>query len=92
MLLSSLAPQMKKLDPRNQLRAKMSMLQMLADLEFNQVYPQVHGFWDPEPLIILETVGETGLLYEVRPEKGGKEKVQTPVARPTEEEAIIKMP
>ncbi|KAL7376631.1 hypothetical protein ABVT39_012370 [Epinephelus coioides] len=36
MFLSSLAPQLKKLDPRNQLRAKMCMLQMLGDLELSQ--------------------------------------------------------
>uniref|UniRef100_A0A667W970 Gypsy retrotransposon integrase-like protein 1 n=1 Tax=Myripristis murdjan TaxID=586833 RepID=A0A667W970_9TELE len=60
---------------------------------------KLHGGWDPEPQIILETVGETGLLYKVRPERGGKEKVlhrnalklctapqvQTPVAKPREE-------
>lgn len=33
------------------------------------------GGWDPEPHIILETVGDTGLVYRVRPEKGGKENV-----------------
>lgn len=30
---------------------------------------------DPEPQIIIEPVGDTGLLYKFRPEKGGREKV-----------------
>lgn len=36
---------------------------------------KLHPGWDPEPQIILETVGETGLLYRIRPERGGKERV-----------------
>lgn len=36
---------------------------------------KLHNSWDPEPQIILETVGEMGLLYKVRPERRGKEKV-----------------
>ncbi|KAK7945594.1 hypothetical protein WMY93_001322 [Mugilogobius chulae] len=30
-------------------------------------------WWDPEPHVILDTVGETGVVYKVRPEKGGRE-------------------
>lgn len=36
---------------------------------------KLHGRWDPEPQIIVETLGETGPLYKVRPERRGKEKV-----------------
>lgn len=32
------------------------------------------GQWNPEPYVVLESVGNTGLVYKVRPEKGGKEK------------------
>uniref|UniRef100_A0A3Q1EUJ0 Gypsy retrotransposon integrase-like protein 1 n=1 Tax=Acanthochromis polyacanthus TaxID=80966 RepID=A0A3Q1EUJ0_9TELE len=30
-------------------------------------------WWDPEPHVILDCVGETGVVYKVRPEKGGRE-------------------
>lgn len=30
-------------------------------------------WWDPEPFVVLEQVGETPLVYRVRPEKGGHE-------------------
>lgn len=33
------------------------------------------GWWGPVPHVVIETLGETGLVYRVRPEKGGKEKV-----------------
>lgn len=36
---------------------------------------KLHGGWDPEPHFVLQTVGDTGLVYRVRPEKGGREKV-----------------
>ncbi|KAI2650219.1 Transposon Tf2-6 polyprotein [Labeo rohita] len=32
-------------------------------------------FWDPLPHVIVGTLGEMGLVYRVKPEKGGKEKV-----------------
>lgn len=32
------------------------------------------GKWNPEPYVIIEHVGNTGLVYKIRPEKGGKEK------------------
>ncbi|CAL9687523.1 unnamed protein product [Knipowitschia caucasica] len=31
------------------------------------------SWWDPEPHVILDIVGETGVVYRVRPEKGGRE-------------------
>uniref|UniRef100_A0A8C7WS27 Gypsy retrotransposon integrase-like protein 1 n=1 Tax=Oryzias sinensis TaxID=183150 RepID=A0A8C7WS27_9TELE len=31
-------------------------------------------WWSPEPFVVLEQVGDTGLVYRVRPEKGGQEK------------------
>lgn len=30
-------------------------------------------WWDPEPHVILDSVGDTGVVYRVRPEKGGRE-------------------
>lgn len=30
-------------------------------------------WWDPEPHVILDCVGDTGVVYKVRPEKGGRE-------------------
>lgn len=32
------------------------------------------SWWDPTPYVVLETLGNTGLVYRVRPEQGGKEK------------------
>ena len=31
-------------------------------------------WWDPEPFVVLGTVGDTGLVYRIRPEKGGAER------------------
>lgn len=31
-------------------------------------------WWDPEPFVILGTVGEAGLVFRIRPEKGGAER------------------
>ena len=31
-------------------------------------------WWDPEPFVVLETVGEAGLVYRIRPEKGGQDR------------------
>lgn len=36
---------------------------------------KLHSGWDPEPHIVLETVGDTGLVYRVRPKKRGRVKV-----------------
>lgn len=36
---------------------------------------KLHGGWDPDPHLILEAVGGTGLVYRVRPEGGGRERV-----------------
>lgn len=36
---------------------------------------KLHGGWNPEPYLVLETVGETGLVYRVRQERGDREKV-----------------
>lgn len=33
------------------------------------------GWWGPVPHVVIGTLGETGLVYRVRPEMGGKEKV-----------------
>lgn len=33
---------------------------------------KLFGFWDPVPHVVVEIVGEMGLVYQVRPEKGGK--------------------
>uniref|UniRef100_A0A3P9I5V8 Integrase catalytic domain-containing protein n=1 Tax=Oryzias latipes TaxID=8090 RepID=A0A3P9I5V8_ORYLA len=30
-------------------------------------------WWSPEPFVVLEQVGKTGLVYRVRPERGGQE-------------------
>lgn len=30
-------------------------------------------WWSPEPYVVLEQVGETGVVYRVQPEKGGRE-------------------
>ena len=30
-------------------------------------------WWDPEPFVILDCVGDTGVVYRVRPERGGRE-------------------
>lgn len=29
-------------------------------------------WWNPEPYVILEQVGDTGVVYRVQPEKGGR--------------------
>lgn len=36
---------------------------------------KLFGFWDPVPHVVVEIVGEMGLVYWVRPGKGGKERV-----------------
>uniref|UniRef100_A0A3B3C1W6 Gypsy retrotransposon integrase-like protein 1 n=1 Tax=Oryzias melastigma TaxID=30732 RepID=A0A3B3C1W6_ORYME len=36
---------------------------------------KLHGGWDPEPHIIIGTVGDTGLVYSLKSEKGGVMKV-----------------
>ncbi|XP_016523390.1 uncharacterized protein LOC107835497 [Poecilia formosa] len=36
---------------------------------------KLHPGWSPEPHVVLERVGDTGVVYRVRPEKGGREKV-----------------
>lgn len=33
------------------------------------------SWWDPMPYVVLGTLGSTGLVYRVRPEHGGQEKV-----------------
>lgn len=35
---------------------------------------KLHPGWDPEPHVILELIGDTGVVYKIRPEKGGREK------------------
>lgn len=35
---------------------------------------KLHSWWDPEPHVVVETVGDSGLVYKIRPEKGGKVK------------------
>ena len=39
---------------------------------------QGHGklgtWWDPEPFVVLGTIGDAGLVYRIRPEKGGAER------------------
>lgn len=35
---------------------------------------KLHPGWDPEPHIVLGQVGDTGVVYRIRPEKGGNEK------------------
>ena len=32
------------------------------------------SWWDPEPFIVLGTVGEAGVVYRIRPERGGRER------------------
>ncbi|KAL7882597.1 hypothetical protein SRHO_G00002550 [Serrasalmus rhombeus] len=32
------------------------------------------GWWSPTPYVIVESIGETGVVYKVRPEQGGPEK------------------
>ena len=32
------------------------------------------SWWDPEPFVVLGTVGEAGVVYRVRPERGGRER------------------
>lgn len=34
---------------------------------------KLSNWWDPEPYVILDIVGDTGVVYKVRPEKGGRE-------------------
>jgi len=34
---------------------------------------KLHSWWNQEPHVVVETVGDSGLIYKVRPEKGGKE-------------------
>ena len=35
---------------------------------------KLHPGWDPEPYVVLGQVGDTGVVYKIRPEKGGAEK------------------
>lgn len=35
---------------------------------------KLHSWWDPEPPVVVGTVGDTGLIYRARPERGGREK------------------
>ena len=32
------------------------------------------SWWDPEPFVVLETRGESGLTYRIRPERGGRDR------------------
>ena len=57
-------------------------------------------WWDPEPFVILGTVGEAELVYRIRPEKGGAERTihrnalkkcvapREPVANPSPEPVV----
>lgn len=36
---------------------------------------KLHGVWDPEPYRVVEAKGNTGVVYKVQPERGGREKV-----------------
>ena len=41
---------------------------------YRQGQGKLCGQWNPEPYVVVESVGNTGVVYKVRPEKGGKEK------------------
>ena len=35
---------------------------------------KLHSWWEPVPHVIVDLVGDSGLVYHVRPERGGKER------------------
>ena len=35
---------------------------------------KLQAWWDPEPFVVLEQVGDTGVVYRIQPEKGGRER------------------